>query len=105
MPFIVGAGESKITVALTRIGAYTGSGTDELVAQTSNGMPDAFPAIQVAGRAFSNGEGSTAVVTVATNGSGTITATNLVEIASIQVTTPDPNARIDFAMRWQCADS
>lgn len=104
LPFIVGAGESQITVALTRIGAYTGPGTYELAAQTTNGLPDMFPAIAVAERTFSNGEGSAATVTVAADGSGTITATKLVEIASIQVANPDPDARIDFAMTWLCKD-
>ena len=104
LPFIVGAGESQITVALTRIGAYTGPGTYELAAQTSNGLPDVFPAIAVAERSFSNGEGSAATVTVAADGSGHIAATGLVEIASLQVANPDPDARIDFAMTWLCKD-
>jgi len=104
LPFIVGAGESKITVALTRIGAYSGPGTYQLAAQTTSGMPDMFPAIEVAERAFSNGEGSAATVTVAADGSGHIEATGLVEIASLQVTNPDPDARIDFAMTWLCKD-
>lgn len=104
LPFIVGAGESKITVALTRIGAYSGPGTYELAPQTTDGLPDVFPAIAVAERTFSNGEGSAATVTVAADGSGTIEATGLVEIASLQVTNPDPDARIDFAMTWLCKD-
>lgn len=104
LPFIVGAGESQITVALTRIGAYNGPGTYQLAAQTTSGMPDTFPAIAVAERTFSNGEGSAATVTVAADGSGHIAATGLVEIASIQVANPDPDARIDFAMTWLCKD-
>lgn len=104
LPFIVGAGASKITVALARIGAYSGPGTYELAAQTTNSLPDVFPAIAVAERTFSNGEGSAATVTVAADGSGHIAATGLVEIASIQVTNPDPDARIDFAMTWLCKD-
>lgn len=104
LPFIVGAGESKITVALTRIGAYNGPGTYQLAAQTMSGMPDMFPTIEVAGRTFSNGEGAAATVTVAADGSGHIEATGLVEIASIQVANPDPTARIDFAMTWLCKD-
>ena len=102
LPMLLGAGESRLTVALTRIGAYTGPGTYALKAQASGDMPDAFPAIEVAGRTFSNGVGSTAAVTVAANGSGSIQATGLVEQASIQVANPDPNARIDFAMQWTC---
>lgn len=104
LPFIVGAGESQITVALTRIGTYNGPGTYTLAAQTTSGLPDIFPAIAVAERTFSNGEPSAATVTVAADGSGTIMATGLVEIASVQVTNPDPEARIDFAMSWRCQD-
>ena len=104
LPFFVGAGESKITMALTRIGQYTGPGTYTLAAQSSSGMPDMFPTIEVAGRAFSNGEGSAATVTVAADGSGTIGATGLVEIASVQISNPDPDARIDFTMTWTCKE-
>ena len=104
LPFFVGAGESKITLALTRIGQYTGPGTYTLAAQSSSGMPDMFPTIEVAGRAFSNGEGSAATVTVAADGSGTIEATGLVEIASVQISNPDPDARIDFTMTWTCKE-
>lgn len=104
LPFFVGAGESKITVALTRIGQYTGPGTYTLTAQSSNGLPDMFPTIEVAGHAFSNGAGSAATVTVAADGSGTIAATGLVEIASVQVANPDPNARIDVTMQWTCKE-
>jgi hypothetical protein len=102
LPMLLGAGESKITVALSRIGAYTGPGTYELKAQASGGMPDMFPTIEVAGRTFSNGTGSTAAVTVAADGSGSLQATGLIEQASLQVSNPDPNARIDFAMQWAC---
>ncbi len=102
LPFVVAAGASKVTVALTRVGAYVGPGTYALAATTTTGMPDAFPALEVDGRTFSNGEGSAAVVTVAADGSGTIEATGLVELASIQVANPDPDARIDFSMTWTC---
>ena len=83
------------------------SGTYEMKAQTnggisSGGMLDMFPAIEVARRTFSNGTGSTAEVTVAADGSGSLQATGLVEQASMQVSNPDPNARIDFAMQWTC---
>ena len=102
LPFVVGAGESKITVALTRVGAYQGPGRYELAAATTTGLSDTFPSIEVAGRTFSNGEGSTAVVTVAVDGSGAVVATGLVELASVQVANPDPTARIDFSMAWTC---
>ncbi len=105
LPFVVAAGESKITVALTQLGAYQGPGTYEMAAIVTNRMPDAFPAIAIGERTFSNGEGSAAVVTVAADGSGTIEATGLVELASIQVANPDPTARIDFAMTWTCQDT
>ena len=102
LPFVLAAGDPPITVALTRLGSYTGPGQYEMAATTSSGNPDSFPALDVGGRTFSNGEGSAAVVTVAADGSGTITATGLVELASPQVASPDPNARVDFAMQWTC---
>lgn len=105
LPMMQGAGEDLITVALTRIGQYTGPGTYDLVPVAAEGMPDMFPTIVAAGRSFSNGEGSTAVVTVAADGSGTVEATGLVEIASVQITSPDPDARIDFSMQWTCRDN
>jgi len=73
-------------------------------AVTNSGNPDSFPALEVAGRTFSNGEGSTAVVTVAADGSGSLQATGLVELASIQVSSPDPDARIDLSMQWTCQE-
>lgn len=105
LPMMQGAGDDLITVALTRIGQYTGPGTYELEPVATEGMPDMFPTLVAAGRTFSNGEGSTAVVTVAADGSGTVEATGLVEIASIQVTSPDPDARVDFSMQWTCRDN
>ena len=104
LPTVLAAGENKITVALSRIGAYTGPGSYELAAVTSSGNPDSFPAIEVDGRTFSNGEGSTAVVTVAADGSGSLQATGLMELASIQVSNPDPDARIDLSMQWTCQE-
>lgn len=104
LPMMLAAGEAQVTVALTSISAYTGPGTYELVAVTTEGMPDAFPAIDVAGRTFNNGEASTAVVTVNADGSGTLEAHDLVEIASIQKSDPDPNARVDFTMQWTCQE-
>ena len=104
LPTVLAAGENKITVALSRIGAYTGPGSYELAAVTSSGNPDSFPALEVAGRTFSNGEGSTAVVTVAADGSGSLQATGLIELASIQVSNPDPDARIDLSMQWTCQE-
>lgn len=105
LPMMLSAGDDLITVALTRIGAYTGPGEYELAALATEGMPDMFPAIEAAGRAFNNGDGSTATVVVNADGSGAIVATNLVEIASVQVSAPDPNARVDFAMQWTCQEN
>lgn len=102
-PLIVGAGKDKLTVALTRLGAYTGPGTYEMKAQVaSGGIPDMFPTIEAAGRTFGNGPASTAVAVIAADGSGSVQATGLVEQASIQASNPDPNARIDFTMKWTC---
>lgn len=102
LPLMLAAGDEKITVALTRIGQYTGPGEYELKAVTTSGLTDMFPAIEVGGRTFSNGEGSTALVTIAADGSGSLLATGLVEQASIQVANPDPAARVDFSMQWTC---
>jgi hypothetical protein len=102
LPLMLAAGQEKMTVALTRIGAYTGPGKYELKAVTTGGLPDNFPAIEVAGRAFSNGADSTAMVTIAPDGSGSIQSVGLVEQASIQVANPDPAARITFSMQWTC---
>jgi len=99
----VAAGEQQITVALTRVGAYTGPGTYELAATATGGaMPDMFPTVRVGSRVFTNGDGSTASVTVNADGSGSLAATGLVEIDAMQGATPDPSARVDFAMQWTC---
>ncbi len=105
LPMMLVAGEDGITVALTRIAAYTGPGRYELVAVSTDGIPDMFPTMEVAGRTFAEGEGSTAIVTVNADGSGTLDATGLAEIASIGVSNPDPTARVDLAMQWTCQDS
>ena len=105
LPMMLAAGEDAITVALTRIAAYTGPGRYELVTVSTDGIPDMYPTIEAAGRAFSEGEGSTAVVTVNADGSGTLDATGLAEIASIGVSNPDPTARVDLGMQWTCQDS
>lgn len=105
LPMMQAAGESLITVALTRVGAYTGPGEYELAVVATQGMPDMFPAIAAAGRTFSHGDGSRAVVTIAADGSGSVAANDLVEIASVQVTDPDPDARIDFTMQWTCQEN
>ena len=104
MPFMVAAGDNAITVALTRIGDYTGPGSYTVAATKASGIPDSFPAIDVDGRTFSNGEGSTAVITVAADGSGSVEALGLVELASINVSNPDPEARVDFSMQWTCQE-
>jgi len=98
LPLMLGAGKDKITVALTRIGTYSGPGTYKLSAVTTGNLTDNFPSIETAGRTFSNGEGSTAMVTIAADGSGSIQALGLIEQASMQASTPDPSARVDFSM-------
>lgn len=104
LPNLLAAGEQQIAVALTRIGAYTGPGTYTLAAvvdtttATGGAMPDMFPAVRVGSRAFHNGAGTTASVTINADGSGTLAAKNLAEMDA----TPDPNARVDFAMQWTC---
>ena len=105
LPMMLNAGEDGITVALTRIVAYTGPGRYELVSVSTDGIPDMFPTMEVAGRTFAEGEGATAVVTVNADGSGTLDATGLAEIASIGVSNPDPTARVDLGMQWTCQDS
>ena len=103
LPNLLAAGEQQITVALTRIGAYTGPGAYELAATASGGaMPDMFPAVRIGNRAFQNGADTTATVTVNADGSGALAATNLVEMDAMQGATPDPSARLDFAMQWTC---
>jgi hypothetical protein len=105
LPFIVAAGDERLTVALTRIAAYTGPGEYTLQAVVTEGIPDMFPTIEVAGRTFTNGDGSQATVTMAPDGSGSLRATGLVEQASFQVAVPDPSARVDFTMEWTCRDN
>ncbi|MER2599541.1 MAG: hypothetical protein ABTQ73_08480 [Caldilineales bacterium] len=103
LPNLLPAGENKITVALTRIGAYTGPGTYTLAASATGGaMPDMFPAVRIADRAFNNGDSSAATITINADGSGSLTATGLVEMDAMQGVTPDPTARLDFAMQWTC---
>lgn len=103
LPNLLAAGERQIAVALTRIGAYTGPGTYTLAATATGGaMPDMFPAVRIGSRAFNNGDGSAASVTINADGSGALEAKNLAEMDAMQGATPDPNARLDFAMRWTC---
>jgi hypothetical protein len=103
LPNLLAAGEQQIAVALMRIGAYTGPGTYTLAGTaTSGAMPDQFPAVRVGSRAFTNGADTTAAVTVNADGSGALEAKNLVEMDAMQGATPDPNARLDFAMQWTC---
>jgi len=105
LPMMLAAGADKVTVALTRIGEYTGPGQYELKAVSTQGLTDSFPTLEAAGQTYSNGEGSSAVVTIAADGSGSIQAVKLVQQASVQVTNPDPAARIDFSMQWTCRDN
>lgn len=103
LPNLLAAGEQQIVVALTRVGAYTGPGTYQLAATATGGaMPDQFPAVRVGNRAFTNGPDTTASVTVNADGSGALEATGLVEMDAMQGVTPDPTARLDFAMQWTC---
>lgn len=103
LPNLLAAGAGQIAVALTRIGAYTGPGRYELKAEASGGaMPDMFPAVRIGSRAFSNGADTTAAVTINADGSGALIARHLAEIDAMQGVTPDPNARLDFAMQWTC---
>ncbi|MBP1467803.1 hypothetical protein EYB53_018960 [Candidatus Chloroploca sp. M-50] len=105
VPMMLNSGEPPITVALTRIAAYTGPGEYVLQSVATGGaIPDMFPAMNVGARSFGIGEGSTARVTVAADGSGMLEATGLVEIASVQVSAPDPNARVDLTMQWICQE-
>lgn len=103
LPNLLAAGEQQIAVALTRIGAYTGPGAYTLAATAAGGaMPDMFPAVRIGGRAFQGGADTTATVTVNADGSGTLAASNLAEMDAMQGATPDPSARLDFAMQWTC---
>ncbi len=103
LPQTLSLGDQQITVALTRIGAYTGPGTYTLAHAASAGaMPDMFPTVRIGPRAFEGGANSTATVTVLADGSGTLKANDLVELDAMQGVTPDPNARLDFAMQWTC---
>lgn len=103
LPNLLVAGEQQINVALTRVGAYTGPGTYQLaVTATGGAMPDQFPVVRVGSRAFTNGDGSTASVTINADGSGSLEAAGLVEMDAMQGATPDPSARVDFSMQWTC---
>lgn len=103
LPNLLAAGDQQIGVALTRIGAYTGPGAYTLAATATGGaMPDQFPAVRIGSRAFSNGADTTATVTINADGSGALAAKNLVEMDAMQGVTPDPSARLDFAMQWTC---
>ncbi len=103
LPQTLSVGDQQITVALTRIGAYTGPGAYPLAATTTGGaMPDMFPTVRIGNRAFQGGADTTATVTILADGSGTLAASNLVELDAMQGVTPDPNARLDFTMQWTC---
>lgn len=89
-----------VVVALTAIGVYTGPGRYELAQSRSGDLPDRFPALSVGGRTFDSDANTTAVVEVAADGSGALTATGLVEMGAA-----DPDARVDLSMRWICQDA
>ncbi len=71
---------------------------------TTGRLPDAFPTLAIGDRTFERGEAATAVAEVAADGSGTFTATGLVEVASMQNSNPDPNAQVDLTVTWTCQE-
>lgn len=96
---------NTITVALTRISAYTGPGEYILISTRQGALPDALPALDTGERSFGDGAGSTAKVTIKADGSGSLEAGNLVEIkAAHRTREPDPAARASLSMTWTCRD-
>lgn len=93
-----------VIVALTALGEYTGPGRYEMEHTKTGALPDMFPSLAVGDQTFERGEGATAVAEVAADGSGTFTATGLVEVASIQNSNPDPNAQVDLTVTWTCQE-
>lgn len=102
--FMSNDGTTQLTIALTRIGEYTGPGSYELKPEVVQADPDMYPTIDLNGRTFGYGEGTTSTITVAEDGSGTVQAAGLVELSSMMVSDPDPNAKLDLTMTWQCQD-
>lgn len=93
-----------VIVALTALGEYTGPGQYEMAHTKTGALPDMFPVLSMGDRTFERGEGATAVAQVAADGSGTFTATGLVEVASMQNSSPDPDAQVDLTVTWTCQE-
>ena len=97
--------KNPITVALTRIAAYTGPGEYTLVSTRQGSIPDALPALDTGERSFGDGTGSMAKVMIKADGSGSLEASNLVEIkAAHRTREPDPAARVSLSRNWTCRD-
>ncbi len=93
-----------VIVALTALGEYTGPGEYVMQHTKTGALPDMFPVLSIGDRTFERGEGATAVAQVAADGSGTFTATGLVEVASMQNSSPDPDAQVDLTVTWTCQE-
>jgi hypothetical protein len=93
-----------VIVALTALGEYTGPGEYAMQHTKTGALPDMFPVLSIGDRTFERGEGATAVAQVAADGSGTFTATGLVEVASMQNSSPDPDAQVDLTVTWTCQE-
>ncbi len=108
LPNMLPMGEkNKITVALTRVGAYTAPGDYTLVSTGSGQgpIPDMLPAVDTGEQSFGEGPGSQASVRIEANGSGRLEANGLVEIkAAHRMREPDPAARLNLVMQWTCRD-
>ena len=70
----------------------------------TGGLPDMFPSLAVGDRTIENGARATAVSEIAADASGTFIATGLVEVASMQNSSPDPNAQVDLTVTWTCQE-
>ncbi|MBK8986136.1 MAG: hypothetical protein IPM39_08640 [Chloroflexi bacterium] len=93
-----------VIVALTALGEYTGPGQYAMQHTKTGALPDMFPVLSIGDRTFERGEGATAVAQVAADGSGAFTATGLVEVASMQNSSPDPDAQVDLTVTWTCQE-
>jgi len=108
LPNMLPMGEqNKITVALTRVGAYSAPGEYTLVSTSSGqgAIPDMLPAVDTGEQSFGEGAGSQAKVRIEADGSGRLEANGLVEIkAAHRMREPDPAARLNLVMQWTCRD-
>ncbi|MFO7680047.1 MAG: hypothetical protein R6X34_08350 [Chloroflexota bacterium] len=93
-----------VIVALTALGEYTGPGLYEMQHTKTGALPDMFPSLAIGDQTFERGEGATAVAEVAADGSGTFSATGLVEVTSLQNSSPDPDAQVDLTVTWTCQE-